>query len=169
MILADVLSAKRLAQITAGYDKVMRSGPKPDFKIGTTTTRLYFLDCLLDFEDAYQQPALLAAVAHLIGEPFKLSSLLGRTLRAGSPAQDLHRDIARNSAHAPMAGFILMLDPFRSDNGPTRFIPGSHNWPDRSLLANALHAIVTARFWPVVRPVRLSCSMGQYGTVTPPT
>jgi ectoine hydroxylase-related dioxygenase (phytanoyl-CoA dioxygenase family) len=27
-----------------------------------------------------------------------------------------------------MVGFIFMVDDFRSDNGATRFIPGSHNW-----------------------------------------
>jgi ectoine hydroxylase-related dioxygenase (phytanoyl-CoA dioxygenase family) len=33
-----------------------------------------------------------------------------------------------------MVGFIFMVDEFRSDNGATRFIPGSHNWstvPDK--------------------------------------
>ena len=29
----------------------------------------------------------------------------------------------------PMVGFILMVDEFRTDNGATRFVPGSHQWP----------------------------------------
>ena len=28
-----------------------------------------------------------------------------------------------------MVGFIFMVDEFRSDNGATRFVPGSHTWP----------------------------------------
>ena len=28
-----------------------------------------------------------------------------------------------------MVGFILMVDEFRTDNGATRFVPGSHVWP----------------------------------------
>jgi ectoine hydroxylase-related dioxygenase (phytanoyl-CoA dioxygenase family) len=28
-----------------------------------------------------------------------------------------------------MVGFIIMVDDFRSDNGATRFVPGSHTWP----------------------------------------
>jgi ectoine hydroxylase-related dioxygenase (phytanoyl-CoA dioxygenase family) len=27
-----------------------------------------------------------------------------------------------------MVGFIFMVDEFRSDNGATRFVPGSHKW-----------------------------------------
>ena len=27
-----------------------------------------------------------------------------------------------------MVGFIFMIDEFRSDNGATRFVPGSHLW-----------------------------------------
>jgi ectoine hydroxylase-related dioxygenase (phytanoyl-CoA dioxygenase family) len=30
----------------------------------------------------------------------------------------------------PMVGFIIMVDEFRSDNGSTRFVPGSHQWAD---------------------------------------
>jgi len=130
LILPQLLTAKQLEQITATYDRVMGCGPGAHFRVGRTTTRRYFVDCVLDFEAVYQHPALLEAVARLIGQPFKLSSLLGRTLRAGSSAQDLHRDIARDSRDAPMVAFILMIDPFRPDNGATRFVPGSQNWPD---------------------------------------
>jgi len=130
VILPNAVSTERLAVISATYDEVMSLGSGPNFKIGSTTTRLYFADCVLAFEEVYRHPPLLEASANLIGRPFKLSSLLGRTLRAGSPAQDLHADLARDCPDAPMAAFILMLDPFQPDNGATRFVPGSQNWPD---------------------------------------
>jgi ectoine hydroxylase-related dioxygenase (phytanoyl-CoA dioxygenase family) len=38
-------------------------------------------------------------------------------------------DVKRDSADWPLVGFILMIDEFRSDNGATRFAPGSHRWP----------------------------------------
>jgi ectoine hydroxylase-related dioxygenase (phytanoyl-CoA dioxygenase family) len=43
-------------------------------------------------------------------------------------------DFERDKDGWTTVGFILMVDEFRSDNGATRFIPGSHNWstvPDK--------------------------------------
>ena len=131
VILPGAISARRVAEIGLAYDELMVPSSSPDFRAGSTTNRRYFVDSRMAFQDVYQHPPLLVACAQLIGRPFKLSSLLGRTLRAGSPAQQLHTDIARDSADdALMAGFILMLDPFTPANGATRFIPGSQSWPD---------------------------------------
>jgi len=124
-------SSMRLQGLTADYDDVMASSPGPDFKVGGTTDRLSgLLNYSSLFDDLFLFPPLLEASAHVVGEPFKLSSLLARTLRPGTPAQDLHTDLARDSEDAPLAGFILMLDSFRRENGATRFVPESHRWPD---------------------------------------
>jgi hypothetical protein len=125
------VSAERLLEVAFAYDEVMDSGQGPDFRISSTTTRMYdFVNRGPAFDEIYLHLPLLEACRHVIGEPFKLSSLLGRTLRPQSSAQDLHVDLSRDSEDAPMLGFILMIDPFQSDNGATRFVPGSHNWPD---------------------------------------
>jgi ectoine hydroxylase-related dioxygenase (phytanoyl-CoA dioxygenase family) len=55
--------------------------------------------------------------------------MLARAVNPDSPAQELHVDFRREEAGWPMLGFILMVDEFRSDNGATRFVPGSHKWP----------------------------------------
>jgi hypothetical protein len=115
VILPGAVSAGRLAEISAAYDALMISGSGSDFKVGSTTTRLYLVNNRVSFEDVCHYPPLLEACAHLIGQPFMLSSLLGRTLR--SAAQDIHTDIGRDCADAPMARFILMLDPFKQGNG----------------------------------------------------
>jgi hypothetical protein len=52
------------------------------------------------FDDVYLYPPLLEACSHVIGEPFKLSSFLARTVRGGTPAQELHADLARGSEDA---------------------------------------------------------------------
>jgi ectoine hydroxylase-related dioxygenase (phytanoyl-CoA dioxygenase family) len=62
----------------------------------------------------------------MIGRPFKLSTMHGRTVLPGKPAQELHVDYARDSPGWTMVGFIFMVDEFRRDNGATCFLPGSH-------------------------------------------
>jgi ectoine hydroxylase-related dioxygenase (phytanoyl-CoA dioxygenase family) len=60
--------------------------------------------------------------------------MLARTLPPGTPAQDLHVDVRRNSDDWPLVGFIVMVDDFLAENGATRFVPGSHLWssePDK--------------------------------------
>jgi len=170
VILPGAVSARRLDEIRAAYDELIISGSGPDFNVGSTTTRLYFVNITVNFEDVYQYPPLLETSAQLVGPSFMLSSLLGRTLRAASPAQELHADISRDCADAPMAGFILMLDSFTRTNGATRFIPGSQNWPDvpSDRLADRCSEW-KARFWPVEMPVRSLSSMQRSGTAIPPT
>jgi ectoine hydroxylase-related dioxygenase (phytanoyl-CoA dioxygenase family) len=63
-----------------------------------------------------------------MGGPFKLSTMLARTLEPGTPAQPLHADVRRNADGWPLVGFIVMVDDFHADNGATRFVPGSHLW-----------------------------------------
>jgi hypothetical protein len=82
------LSGDPFNKLTAAYDEVMAAGAGPDFKIGSTTTRLSDLLAYSPvFDNVYLYPPLLEASSHVIGEPFKLSSFLARTLRAGTPTQ----------------------------------------------------------------------------------
>jgi hypothetical protein len=131
VIIPGPIAARRMPDLAAAYDKVMSSGSGSDFRIASTTTRLYdMVNRGPAFDEIYIHPPLLEACAHVIGEPFKLSSLLARTLRARIPAQELHVDLPRGSKDAPMVGFILMIDPFQQYNGATRFVPTSQNWPE---------------------------------------
>jgi hypothetical protein len=87
------VSSPRFPELSSAYDEVMNSGGSPDFKIGSPTIRMYdFVNRGPAFDDIYIYPPLLEACRRVIGEPFKLSSLLGRTLRSGSAAQELHVD-----------------------------------------------------------------------------
>jgi hypothetical protein len=131
VVILGPVSAERLQRFAAAYDAAMQSGNEADVKVARTTTRLYdFVNRGAEFDDLYVYPPLLEACRHVIRVPFKLSTVLGRTLRPHSAAQDLHIDIKRDSEDLPMVGFILMIDDFRPDNGATRFVPNSHMWPE---------------------------------------
>ena len=131
VVVPGPLSGDPFNELTAAYDEVMAVAAGPDFRIASTTNRMSdLLTHASVFDDVYLYPLLLEACSHIIGEPFKLSSFLARTLRGGTPAQELHTDLARGAGDAPLLGFTLMIDSFREENGATRFVPTSHNWTD---------------------------------------
>ena len=125
------LSGDRFNNLAEAYDQAMAEACGPDLNAGSSTTRMSdLLSFGPVFDEVFLYPPLLEACSHFIGEPFKLSSFMARTLRPGTLAQELHVDLSRTSKDAPLFGFILMVDAFRKENGATRFVPGSHDWPD---------------------------------------
>jgi hypothetical protein len=120
----------RMDMLIDAYNAAVASAIGDDIRIGSTSTRVSdFVNRGTEFDDLYVFPPLLEACRRVIGGPFKLSSLHARTVRAHTPAPELHVDVRRDSADWPLLGFILMVDAFRPDNGATRFVAGSHNWP----------------------------------------
>jgi len=129
-IIPGPVTAKRMGKLADAYDAAMASATGDDIRVGSTTTRVNDLvNRGAEFDDLYVYPSLLEACYRVIGRPFRLSSLLARTLRPHQPAQGLHVDVRRDSADWPLVGFILMVDAFTPDNGATCFVPGSHTWP----------------------------------------
>jgi hypothetical protein len=120
----------RLRSFADAYDAAVNAATGDDVRVGSTTTRVGdFVNRGAAFDAIYVYPPLLEACGRVIGGPFKLSSLLARTLRPHQPAQGIHVDVQPASADWPLFGFILMVDEFRPDNGATRFVPGSHRLP----------------------------------------
>lgn len=129
VVIPGPVAPSRMEALADAYDAAMASATGDDIKVGSTTTRVSdFVNRGSEFDDLYVFPPLLEACSRVIGRPFKLSSLLARTLRPHEPAQELHVDVRRNSADWPLLGFILMVDDFRPDNGATRLVSGSHTW-----------------------------------------
>ena len=80
------------------------------------------------FEICFTQPRVLAAIAHVLKDDLKLSSLNARAALPGEGLQRLHVDW--RGAVAPgdyyVCNSIWLLDDFTAENGATRVVPGSH-------------------------------------------
>jgi ectoine hydroxylase-related dioxygenase (phytanoyl-CoA dioxygenase family) len=114
----------RLAELTAAEGD--RAGIEVHQEAGTDRLAdLVNKDAV--FEVCFTHPAVLACVAHVLGE-FKLSSLNSRAARPGEGHQALHADWG---GPVPPAGYqvcnsVWLLDDFTAANGATRVVPGSH-------------------------------------------
>src|SRR3954469_16492022 len=133
VVIPGPVAPEGLERLAAAYDSAVYSAALDDVSVGSSTTRVHdFVNRGPEFDALYVYRPVLKACCSVIGRPFKLSTMLARTVRPRSPAQALHVDYERDADGWPMLGFILMLDEFRSDNGATRFVPGSHEWPTLS-------------------------------------
>jgi ectoine hydroxylase-related dioxygenase (phytanoyl-CoA dioxygenase family) len=129
VVLPGPVVSADMEPVANAYDAMLASASAHDVHAGSTTTRVNdFVNRGNEFDALYVFPPLLEACCRIIGGSFKLSSFHARTLRPHTPAQELHVDVDRASADWPLVGFILMIDEFHSDNGATRFVPGSHRW-----------------------------------------
>jgi len=81
------------------------------------------------FDCALNCKPLLAAARYLLGD-FKVHGANVREPERGAGQQFLHSDVTR----LPDGGWrvinaLILLDDMTLENGPTRVVPGSHNWP----------------------------------------
>lgn len=130
VVIPGQVASEQLMQLADAYDSAVAGAAAPDLHLGSSTTRVHDLvNRGAEFDPLYVHRLILEACHRVIGRPFKLSSLLARTLRPHSQAQPLHVDFRSDPDGWPMVGFIVMVDDFREDNGATRFVPGSHKSP----------------------------------------
>ncbi len=118
------------ARLSEAYDRAVSAAAPEDVAVRSSTRVHDFVNRGPEFDGIYVYGPLLAACRQIIGRPFKLSTMLARTLEPGAPAQQLHVDVRREADGWPLVGFILMVDEFHTENGATRFVPCSHWLPD---------------------------------------
>jgi ectoine hydroxylase-related dioxygenase (phytanoyl-CoA dioxygenase family) len=129
-VVPQAVPAEDLDSVAAAYDAAIASAAPDDISVGSSTTRVNgLINRGPEFDALYLHPLVLKACSRVLDEPFKLSAMHARTLRPNTGPQNLHVDYQRDRLGWTMLGFIYMVDPFRDDNGATRFVPGSHLWP----------------------------------------
>ncbi len=132
------LSSAEVASLPAAYDSATALAGPADVREGSTTTRVTdFVNRGPEFDGLYLHAPLLQACCRIIGQPFRLSSVVARTLRPGTLPAKLHVDFQNDASGWPMVGFIVMIDEFRPENGATRFLRGSQGMPDESGMLEA--------------------------------
>jgi hypothetical protein len=103
-----------LAALSRAYDAAVVQADPSDVKEGSTTTRVQNLvNCGAEFDGVYLYAPLLYACCSIIKQPFRLSSVVARTLNAGKLSKTLHVDFPSDEFGWPMVGFIFMVDEFR--------------------------------------------------------
>jgi ectoine hydroxylase-related dioxygenase (phytanoyl-CoA dioxygenase family) len=112
------------------------------------------------FREAISRPEMLALVASVLGDGFKLSSLNMRSANPqSSSVQPFHIDMGLlpDSKGYAVCNCVWMLDDFTLENGALRVIPGSHKWgkkPQEELAdtyaAHPQQLLVTGRAGTVV-------------------
>ena len=80
------------------------------------------------FDQFYLNARLLGAIAHVLQNSFKLSSLNYRAAKPGDGLQKLHVDWreAIQPGQYKVCNSIWLLDDFSAANGATRVVPGTH-------------------------------------------
>ena len=84
------------------------------------------------FEEAIQQPKMLAAMEYLLGTDCTLSSFTVNVLYPGAPDAGLHIDYPLSAMPTPRPSFpmvansVWFLDDWTPENGATSCVPRSH-------------------------------------------
>jgi hypothetical protein len=86
VVIQGPVAAAKIAQLAAAYDAGVSGADPTDVSIGSTTTRVHDLvNRGPDFDDLYIYAPILGACCSIIGQPFKLSTMLARTVNRMHP------------------------------------------------------------------------------------
>jgi ectoine hydroxylase-related dioxygenase (phytanoyl-CoA dioxygenase family) len=135
LVFPGLIAAARVARLNARVEELFAEEGENagrEFKMEAGARRIAnAVDKGAVFEEAIDQPAVLAAVEVVLGADFKLSSL---NVRSANPrngcAQPLHVDGGElpDDQGNSVCNSVWMLDDFTEHNGALRIVPGSHRW-----------------------------------------
>ena len=131
--LAGILNEEQVAGLRNRFDQLVEAEGQEGGKEVHQEQGTNRLSNLIDkgevFEICISHPKVLAAMRHVLGPEFKLSSLNGRAALPGEGLQGLHADWKEGVEPGDyyVCNSIWLLSDFTEDNGATRVVPGSHN------------------------------------------
>jgi ectoine hydroxylase-related dioxygenase (phytanoyl-CoA dioxygenase family) len=129
----NLLSEEQVDRLRARFDELVAEEGEDAGKEVHQEAGTHRLSNLIDkdelFEICISHPKVLAAMHHVLGDEFKLSSLNGRASLPGQGLQGLHADwkggVEKGDYY--VCNSIWLLSDFTEENGATRVVPGSHN------------------------------------------
>ena len=121
VVLQNVLDAPALARLRDAFERAVGGEES-----GTRHAKLPSADS--EFDIVANQRRVAAAVAHVLGRPFRIFSLGARDPLPGFGQQGLHTDWLQRGPSDPysVVTTLWLLDDFTEKNGATRVLPGSH-------------------------------------------
>ncbi len=129
--LKDILLPEQVYQLGARADELVAGeGAAAGLEVHQETGADRLSDLINKdprYDLCFTHPRVLAAIWHVLGADFRLSSLNFRAALPGSGLQPLHQDwheaVAADDYH--VCNSIWLLDDFSAANGATRVVPGS--------------------------------------------
>ena len=130
--LPNLLSHEQVDELRRRFDELVEeegedAGKEVHQEVGTNR-----LSNLIDKDEMFaiciSHPKVLAAMHHVLGDEFKLSSLNGRAALPGQGLQGLHADWKEGVEPGDyyVCNSIWLLNDFTEENGATRVVPGSN-------------------------------------------
>ena len=130
--LPGILSAAQVASLVARLDELAElEGEQAGIETHQEAGSIRLSDLINKdplFDISFTQPRVLAAVARVLRNDLRLSSLNSRFSLPGHGHQGLHPDwdeaVTPGDYYA--CNSVWLLDDFTEENGATRLVPGSH-------------------------------------------
>jgi ectoine hydroxylase-related dioxygenase (phytanoyl-CoA dioxygenase family) len=123
VVVKDAIDARSVERLRRAFDQApAQDGATQHVELTPETPEL------VAWEGLRLHRVVLAAAEHVLGRPFEVTELHGRSPLPGYGDQGLHADEAPRESVEPffVVTAIWMIDDFTVENGATRVVPGSH-------------------------------------------